>query len=138
MSSTMSLNEVFSSTATTPVVMTSLTVCMNFSSATGVVCKARLRHARTARQWPRSRRRRDLRTRPGPSAGRFVQNAVAAVTVEQLVVGAALDHSSVVEDDDLIDVFQAFQVMSDQQRGTAAGGGEQVRGERAPCVRIQV
>src|SRR3954454_6420179 len=138
MRSTMSLNEVFSSTATTPVVMTSFTVCMCSSFGRGGVCKARVRHAGGTRQWPRSRRVRDLRTRPGPSAGRIAEGAVAAVAGEQVPMRAALDHSPVIEDDDLVDAVQAFEIMSDQQRRTTAGGGEQVRGERAPGVRIQV
>src|SRR2546430_12751181 len=51
---------------------------------------------------------------------RLMQLPVRAVGQDELLVGAALHHRAVVEDDDLVDLVEPVKLMGDEQ-GRAAG-----------------
>jgi hypothetical protein len=60
------------------------------------------------------------------------------VQSDQLGMGAALDHATVVQHEHLIDVSQPGQAVGDQQDGPGARECEQIRDDRIRGRRVQV
>ena len=54
------------------------------------------------------------------------------------MVRAALGHPAMVEDDDLVEPVESFQLVGDEQEGAAAGGVEQIGDHRGAGFRVEV
>ena len=54
------------------------------------------------------------------------------------MVRPALAHPALVQHDDLVHLFQAVQLVGDEQGGPAPGDGQQVRGQRTGRRRIEM
>jgi hypothetical protein len=63
---------------------------------------------------------------------------VDAAGPEKLGVGAALGHLPALKHHDLVHLVQAVQVVGDQQGGPADGRRQQIRGQGAAVLRVQV
>jgi hypothetical protein len=55
---------------------------------------------------------------------------------DELMVRPAFGHQAVIQDDDLVHLVQALQVVGDQQRAPPGRGGQQVGGQRAAVLRV--
>src|SRR6266542_2732990 len=69
---------------------------------------------------------------------RLLQVPVRAVGQDELLVGAALHHRAVVEDDDLIDLVEPVKLMRDEQGRAAGRDREQVSGEGSAGCWVEV
>jgi hypothetical protein len=52
-----------------------------------------------------------------------------AAGFDQLLIGAALDYLPLIQDDNLVDLVEAVEVVRDEQGGMTRGGRQQVSGE---------